>query len=77
MVLTFCKKNEEKYKRFEMTIGDNFIYPSDDDIIAQYRIMEAIDRPIVGDIVKVKGGFYKVCHTTVDYDLKEIFAVVE
>ena len=75
MVLTFCKKNKKFYEEFSKE--DSFIYPSDDEVIAQYTITEAIDRPIVGDVVRVKGNMYKVFHTMADYDKKEIFAVVE
>lgn len=74
MILTFCEKNEF-YERYSKE--DSFIYPSDDEVIARYTIMDAIDRPIVGDLVKVRGDIYKVFHMMVDYDGKEIFVVVD
>ena len=74
MVLTFCKKSEF-YERFSRE--DSFIYPTDEEVIARYTIMEIIDRPIIGDLVKVRGHMYKVFHTMVDYDKKEVFAVVD
>ena len=74
MMLTFCKKNEEFYEKYDKEYS--FVYPSDEDIIAEYTIMEAIDRPIVGDLVKVRGSFYKVYRTMVDYDMKTVFAVI-
>lgn len=75
MILTFCEKNKDFYE--ESDKENSFIYPSYSEVIAHYAIMEAIDRPIVGDLVKVRGTMYKVFHTMVDYDGKEIFAVVE
>ncbi len=75
MVLTFCRKNKNFYEKFSKE--DSFVYPSDNEVIAQYTIIETIDRPIVGDVVRVKGNMYKLFHTMVDYDKKEIFAVVE
>lgn len=74
MVLTFCKK-QDFYKRYDKE--NSFIYPSDDEVIARYTIMDVIDRPVVGDLVRVRGDMYKVFHMMVDYDNKEIFAVVD
>ena len=75
MVLTFCKKNKDFYEKFSKE--DSFIYPSDDEVLARYTIMEAVERPVVGEMIYVKGNMYKVFHTMVDYDKKEIFTVVE
>lgn len=75
MILTFCEKNEDFYERYNKK--DSFIYPSDEDVIARYTVTDAIDRPVVGDLVKVRGSMYKIFHTMVDYDRKEAFAVVE
>lgn len=75
MVLAFYKKNEEFYKKHSKE--DCFLYPSDRDMIAEYTIMEAIDKPLIGDLVTIKGGIYKVFQMMTDYDEKTVFAIVE
>lgn len=75
MIITFCKKNEEFYKEYNEY--DDFIYPSEKEIIAQYTSIDIIDRPCVGDSVRVKGEIYKVFKILADYDRKEIIVVVE
>mgnify|MGYP003329632311 CR=1 FL=1 len=44
MIITFCKKNEEFYEKYN-EYGD-FIYPSDKEIIAQYTSIDIIDSKV-------------------------------
>ena len=75
MVLAFYKKDEEFYKKHSKE--DCFLYPSERDMIAEYTIMEAIDKPSIGDLVMIKGGIYKVFQTMMNYDEKTALAIVE
>ena len=72
MILSFCTKN----KLWDRENID-FVYPNEDEIIRSYSGIEFFDRPFIGDTVILRGELYKVFNTIVDYDQKELYAIVE
>lgn len=57
--------------------GVDFVHPSEKNLIRHYSGIEFFDRPFIGDTVIIRSELYKVFNTIVDYDQKELYAIVE
>ena len=72
MMLSFYNKNK-LWDREDI----DFVRPNEDEVIRHYSGIEFFDRPFIGDTVIIRGELYKVFNTIVDYDQKELYAIVE